>query len=456
MTEEEKLADELEKILSEINDETLAKLDMEDIMQLRKKLNPYGRTIEGSDKWLTFSFTNLREKYMEKLLMTALIGYLNRACDEWHVPDGIPVIPVYDYVKDPNKITDFAKEWKVDEAMEKNIIENAEWMKKRVIVKEFLEEMFQFNPDEHIRSAYKPNYKDLDRSVIETPAANIAIRELSKKDAEFNQQRIEYDRIQNLRHMKSKVDEKLDPLVDELVSKQLMLPEQHYTQMDFSTWSHEDKNVLYTVCNMIPPADIFYKFTNYYENNYDKIREAVLYLYCEKPDLDIAINPYQWHDDENSAIEFQKKHRNEVITDIIKAYSGKWNFFAPFAKVHNTVKFFNEKTKVLEEMTKQIESDQKLGADLMKKKIIKKKKKNIKEVGPETDVFKKWKESNSLLKDLGAETPNKDSYAVDEIPDDAIQVDVWKVAKGGLELKKEHFFSKAEPPSFIEEDLKEE
>lgn len=100
--------------------------------------------------------------------------------------------------------------------------------------------------------------------------------------------------------------------------------------MDFSKWSTEDKNALRTACEMIPPVDIFGKFKHYYEVNYDKLREAVMYLYCEKPDFDIAINPYSWHNTRDEAEKFQKKHRSEVISDIIIADSGKWNLFAPF------------------------------------------------------------------------------------------------------------------------------
>jgi hypothetical protein len=450
LSEQEKLANELETLLNGITPENLADMDYDEIMELRKQLNPYGRTIEGSDKWMTFSFTNLSEKYNEKLLLTGLVGYLNRACDEWHVPDGIPIVPVYDYVKDPESITRFSADWKMTDKIKKDLRENEEWMKKRVIVKEFLEEMFQYNPDEHVRSVYKPQPKDIDRLVLNTPAANLSIEEWKKKDVKFKEQMLEFDRIQHLRVMKETTDEKVDPIIDDLVSRNLLLPDQHYSTMNFSKWSNDDKNLLRTVCEMIPPADIYRRFRNYYEDNYDKLREAVLHLYCDKPDFDIAINPYQWHDDESSAIEFQKKHRDEVIADIIKAASGKWNFFAPFAKVQNTGKFFNKNTIVLEEMSEQIEKDQKLGADMMRKKVIKKKKKNIAEDGPDAEAFTKWKAQNTVLKDKGAENPNAESYADNDCPDNSVQVDVFRVSQGGLKIEKDKFYTEASAPEIHE------
>jgi hypothetical protein len=57
----EKLVKDLDAILSEISEETLANMSEEELINLRKELNPYGRTIEGSNKYLTFSFTNIRE-----------------------------------------------------------------------------------------------------------------------------------------------------------------------------------------------------------------------------------------------------------------------------------------------------------------------------------------------------------------------------------------------------------
>lgn len=452
LSEQERLAKELESLLDEITPENVAKMNYDEIMALRKQLNPYGRTIEGSDKWLTFSFTNLSEKYMEKLLLTGLIGYLNRACDEWHVPSGIPVIPVYDYVKDPQSITRFANDWTMTDKIQKDIKENAEWMQKRVIVKEFLEEMFQYNPDQHVRSAYKPQPKDIERLVVTTPAAQLSTEEWKKKNPKFKEQMLEFDRVQNLRAMKeSHGDEKVDAVIDDLVSRNLVLPDQHYATMDFNTWSEEDKNLLRTACEMIPPADIYRKFKTYFENNYDKLREAVLHLYNDKPDFDLAINPYQWHDNEESAIEFQKKHRDEVITDIIKATSGKWNFFAPFAKVQNTAKFFNKDTIVLEEMAEQVEADQKLGADMMRKKIQVEKRRNIIEEGEDADAFIKWKSQNNVLKDKGVESFNRESYAPEDTPDDAICVPVFRISQGGLKVEKSHFFTRAEQPEIAPE-----
>lgn len=432
---------DLNSILDELDNENIDDLTEEELIEYRKQLNPYGRTIAGANNYLTFSHTNLAEKYMEKLQMTAMIGYLNSELDAYLVPQGHKIVPVYDYVKDPSLIDAYAKDWKMTEQIKKELAENKAAMEKRIIIKEFLEAMFQYNPDVHVRSAYKPQPKDVVRSVIDTPAANLAISQFKKSDLKFREHMLEYDRVQKLIAMN---EGSVHPGLNSIVANKLVLPEQHYMDADYNKMSVGDKNLLRTVCEMIPPADIFHNYKTYYETNYDRLREAVQYLYCDKSDFEIAINPYSWHETRADAEEFQKKHRNEVISDVHIGDSGKWNILSPFAKVRDGMKFFNDKTIVLEEIASQIEQDAKIGAELIKKKMQVRKQRNIEEEGEDAEAFSKWKAKNTALTDMGALT-NKDSYAPKETPDDAIAVDVFRIKDGAF--GKTTFFTKSQAPT---------
>jgi hypothetical protein len=419
-----KIADQLSKLLDELDDESLAKMSDTDVLELRKQLNPYGRTIEGSNKILTYSYTDLRHEYLKKILLTSMVGFLNRMCDEWKVPDGIPVIPVYDYVKDPSKLDEFEKTLKDPEFMRKDLDLNKAYMAKRVAIKEFLEDMFQYNPDFHVRSSYKPNLDDPDRKIIDTPAGQLAIYQLKKADPEFNERWHIYERDQ-----KNQQDVKEPSETDE-------------TQKIVS-------DVKKQCSEMILPADIFHRFQYYYDSHYEELKEIVGDLYCDKADLESAINPYAWHDTEDDADKFIDKHQNEVITSIYKARSGAWNIFAPYKQVRESMRYFNKKTMVLEEIAKQIERDAKLGADLMKKRIKVKKQKNINEDGPDDPAFLKWKEGNTTLQDMGAELNKQDNDVPNECPDNAITVPVFRMSQGGQVFKKTHFFSEAAAPTVV-------
>jgi hypothetical protein len=411
-------AAELKKILAELDEEKLNELSDDKVLELRKQLNPYGRIIEGSDNYLTFSYTDLSEKYMKRLLTTSMIGFLNRMNAEWRVPDGIKVVHPYDYVQNPDLLD--SSDIKDPKALEESK-ENIEIMKDRIVVQKFLEHIFQFDPDEHVRSAHRPEPKDPERKPIKTPAAALAKRHLLKVDKKY---RAKVEKQQSLEKLKETVEVTEDP-TDDIPKSDV---ERHTTEM-------------------IPPADTFGRFTRYMEANYDKLREVTNDLYCEKPDLDRAICPHAWHESRDEADKYMNKHKDEMIAEVMVAHSGKWNFFAPFSKVRDSARYFNSQTVVLEEMLKQIENDSKLGQDLMKKRVAKKKKKNIEEAGPDAPGFAAWKAQNSTLKDLGAlENKNDASQANDECPDDGVQVDVFSFSKGGSKLEKTQFYTQAEAP----------
>lgn len=502
-------SEELQSLLNELSSENV-ELPDDKVIEFRKKLNPYGRTIEGSDRLLNFSFTNLREKYLIKFITTGMVGFLNRLNDEWLVPRGVPVIPVYEYLENPSSI-------EIPEAIRNNPSEkivrdytiNAEMMKKRVIVKEFLETVFQYNPDEHVRSGYRPNLKDTSRGIPDTPAANVAINNIKGTDKDF---RVAYESKKSqgalpvskpVDHLKvtkkarviigrdgkkrvikthtvvasnttaqastaqestaqeqttvqvTSVTADKDPVV--LMPTMLTRP-----QDDLSTEPVEKKDNLTlenmrtsdtlvdttlhdTVTSIIPPHDYFGNFGLYMRNNYEELQKAVHDLYCETPDWEMAINPYSWHDSEEDAEKFKKKHCDEVITEIFTAHSGKWNFFSPFKQVRESTNYYTDQTIVLEEMMKQLERDEKLGMELMRNNVRKAKAENVLEEGPDDPAFVKWSKQNSELAKMGAKHVGQVSD--EDVPKDAIQCDVWKVAKGGLEMKRDRFFTKAVAPS---------
>lgn len=449
-------AERLDLYLKALETDDLSKLSPETVLEMRKRLNPYGRTIAGSEKFLNFSVTQISHEYWIKFVTTAMVGFLNRMCDEWRVPAGVPVISVYDYLDDaklldtPQLIID-----KENKSMMYDWEANREMMKKRIIVKEFLEEMFQFNPDEHVRSAYRPNYKDSERKVLDTMAARIAVSHATKKDKSLLTDKLAHDESKGIKMKKVKrtikgKDGSIKTIIKEVPIDEPKVEKPGPTNPEKLDPEHpKDPNITDTVTNMIPPHDMFGRFKMYRTENYEELREAVKALYCESPDLELAFNPYSWHDTREEAEAFKKQHADEVIAEVFTAESGKWNMIDTFKKQRESVNFYNKKTIVLEEMVKQIERDERLGQDLMEKRVEKEKKKNIIESGPDAENFKKWREENAELSKMGAKYIG--DMADDDVPDDAIEVPVWKLAKGGLELAKTKFYSQAEAPSFPKE-----
>lgn len=476
-------AQELESVLEEVNaldgltDQELAEVMTQDkILNIKKSMNPYGRTIEGSNAVLNFSITHIQQEYRDHMLMITMGAFLHRMCDEYGVPEGFPIHTVYECLDNPSLLDP------PPEVVKKNIPSimqefaiNKENFEKRKIIKAFLEEVLQFNPEEHVRSMYRPNRTDLTRKPVTTNAAKLAIQNLKRTDKEFKNKEEEYEdqskkfkivkkKLLNPKTGKTRIVEKKVPIEDdpEVVRRNTKPLKDVSTKRVVENINgkevvHQDPNATFNAREYIPPADTMHRFKIYLKENYEQMREATNDLIGWKSDFELAINPYSWHtgeDAEEKAYEFRKKHADEVITEVFPAYSGKWNFFDSFKKQRESTNFFNKDTVILEEMTKEIERGERLGQDMMKKRVLKAKEKNIIETGPDAEGFKKWQAQNTELKKLGAQHV---TGGVDEdCPDDAVQVDVWRLGKTGTQLAKERFFTKSEAPLHMKSEQDKE
>jgi len=464
-----------------IGKKNMGKMDFDKLLKFRKTANPYGRTIEGSDKWVSFSYTDLREKHIRQMTTTAMVAFLNRKLDEWDVPDDVPVVPVYDFYLDPTAADMPPKIAKV--ATKETIAKweaNKENMKRRMIVKEFLEHCFQFDPNHHVRSAYQPNLRDDTRRVISSAAGRLAIQEMKKKNPEFAEQMKDFEDLKKLKENKTlkgrngstkkviKTKGKLTDILNTRTADLLQLKTFTKNLCEFSsskdvpeivqescsvvqTWIEDqigkakDSKLPSVAINMIPPIDYFGHFTQYYNDNFEQLLDVVGDLYAEKVDLHTAINIYAIHDTSEDAIAFQKKHSKEVITPIINGRSGSWLMLGPWSKNLDKARFYSEKTQIIEEIMDQQKKDNQLGTELMRKRVKKKKKENIAKDGPDDPNFQKWKNDMvpSVAK-MGAEDVNARSYADPDCPDDGVQIDIIRISNGGLDTKKASMYVEAE------------
>lgn len=414
----------------------------EQVTELRKKFNPYGRTIEGQGNFTCLSITNLSEQYMKKFLTTGLISFLYRQCDEHELDSGEPCTYMDDFgefmakyeealsagrasmqwMREFNvehKGMDLTNEQQSLQLEHKRVVDRAEGFSRRLIVRQFLDGIFQFNPDKHVRSAYSFNPLDPERVVPEhVKVRNEKTKTIKGRDGKT---------------MTIKVS-------DADAKKRATSPHVQH----------------------IPPADLFHRFQYYLDVNYEEIRSATTDLYCDKSDLEYAINPYESFSGDNAeedAKKFVHKHRNEVIADITTLHNGTWNLMGSFKKNRERVNFYNEKTEVIEEIFKQIEQDKKMGGALMRKRVDRLKKKNVSDYGEEPEEFKLYKKENpSGFEAMGAENvlmEKESGVASDDVsfkvheecPYDAVQVDVFEISGGGTKVKKSEFFSQAEAPT---------
>ena len=431
MSDFNKILEDFKNFSDEELTQYIDNLDEQSIINLRKTANPYGRTVtEAQGKYTCMSIVNLKEKYLQKFLMTSLIGFLYRQCDEYKLDDGEPTTPLDDFKNFMTQMDNALKKAKGSSAALKELdkedpldsearilrdaqrlehernISRAEGFKQRLVIRQFIDNLFQYNPDKHVRSAYSDNDKDPERVKPKQ------VKVIKGRNGEIK----------------------------------VLKPAKHVEQVERS----ESPLVKH-----IPPADTFHRWEYYIDSNYEEIKDAVTDLYSEKSDIEFAINPYKEFDSKDEVNSFVQKYQNEVITDIKVLNNGSWNLMGSFKENRDRVDFYNKNTAVLKEILNQIEEDKKLGADLMRKRVKRKKKKNIEECGEEPKEFKQYrKDHSSGFEELGAEDmsrhkdkESKHSFEVHEdFPYDAVQVDVFDFRKGGQVVNKGEFFTEAEAP----------
>lgn len=252
----------------------------------------------------------------------------------------------------------------------------------------------------------------------------------------------------------------------------------------------------------VPPSDTFFRWRFYHDANYDAIRKATEILYCDKIDLDAAINIYDRFETQEEAKEFVRKYQKDFKCDVFTSKIGAWSIIAPFKANREKTDIYNKDVEILEDLLKKREEDHKLGEDMLKNRVrkLKKNKKddiNLDELKMYKDTFndlhkkgvKNLSEEehrqmmrakeNIELSDLKARLSNLESKGFDnltpeeskeykitkdqiealeesiEIPDNAIQVNVYETAPDGS-FNKSKFYTKTETPSETDSRIKKE
>ncbi len=482
-------------IFNLIPKEAFAKLPAEKVMQWRKILSPFGRTIEGSNCYCNLSITQPAREFDFVLSMLGQQGYIMKALDEYLVPEGVPTYSVADYVDNPSIL---ATPQNMIDKKDSLGIAKYEYarraMKYKARIYAFLESLFQFNPNEHVMPGYQPNPADSTRKPIRTRAAHRAIEFLKQNDSEFKsmqelqeqymrEQGIDPEtgfytkpRTKKVRRTTRSIIKGRDGQPDkpvehsEIVEVPIMPVEPSLLSLPFGpkimdhSFLHVfddagnpisenvvaenktvDKDLRKRLTETLIPLDTLARAKMYIKSNYDELLTLVNDLSGWKPDIQYTVNPYSWHQTEEEAAAFVRKHAKEVIATIYTVQSGKWNILSDYRTVRERIKFYGENTKVIEMMMEKHQKDEKMGDAMLKLRMKKNKKANEIEAGKHADSFKKWKKQSDLVK-----TVNPGGMADDDIPDDAVSLDIWKCNPSYQQVVRETIAIQSERPTVAE------
>mgnify|MGYP000403202722 CR=1 FL=1 len=461
------------------NPDAVYDLTPEQAIEVRKHLNPLGNVISEKKSYANISLVNWSAESQKKLYTTALIGYVYRTLEEYEPEEDI---------LHAEKLLKTQLSKCTNEERDDIVVNHNEYVKKltdasRRVIKQFLNRNFNFNPDHHLRAAHSEHTNDPERMPKDAAiaqACDMGVRSTSI-EAKLNKnlpKTYEYMRSNLLATYQAAVDTTntikavlstmLDPKVS-LDDKQGILLKK-YKQLD--TMCVDMKKIAEPLAaadtlaawNVDPPVDMFHQFNRYLTNHYEQLRAVCAALYNEKPDMEYAIIYYNAFKTADAARDHRVQHEADFRTEVFTIENSGVTLIGPFKENRSRIDFYNKNTEVMKRMMEQMETDHKLGKDLMEKQVKNKKKKNIAEAGPDAPGLATYSKAIGTLQELGAkqilsrEDKDKLAEAVKisedmETPDDAIQVDMFfpEEVDGKQVMKKTKFYTQAEAPLHLQD-----
>lgn len=430
LTEEEKwdFLMECPEIIKQVSDEMVS--------EIRTMTNPYKEPVQvgEEDRFMCFSFINLQEKYQKRFITTSFIAFVYRMLSEHTISKKLlpvlqfvesfkPKLPEHlpeGYLEDPEHPVDFQLLEKLEETEEQKqerlkyedditlyhkvrakYNEDEQFSYKEMMY-EFLNDYFDFNPDIHVKSSTYSCEDDTTRKALE---------ELKKKGED---------------------------------------PESSLSEVAEAT-------------KRLPPMDTYRRWKRYENANYEALREITNDIYGEKPYLDACFMPYGvGFKDVNEAKAYIRKHKREFGLEVHIAKAWHWSFLEAWRENREKLILDDEKLAILKSIVENQKEEEELGRDMLKKRVEKEKRKNIKEAGPDNPGLSRYLKDfappisqEGVSRILDAKDLGELEKENEECPEDAVEVNVFELKNkapdhlgrgGGVDVKTGKFFTEAEAP----------
>lgn len=437
---------ELETLKDQIlaNPEHVNGLDYDEVMALRKFMNPLGSIINTEKVYANLSLINWRDIYLRRLHVTALTGYIYRMLEEYEPTD---------------ELEKETKRHSLEEKTKENV-ENHEHRMKLIrstckgLILKFLNRQFKFDPDVHLRGSHKKmtdikfNESVYSQSETEETAAISLYQHSLTMDDTFKT-------IEQM--IKSDTLDRSDILT--ILERKRQSLQSVTKDLETTVLPIIKRNLVHTEVNT--PVELYHNFDRYITNHYKQLKEFVESVYTEREDIEFGIILHKTFTSETAAKDYLHQHESEFTTDVITVENGGITLLGPFKENQDKVDYYNKNTEVLKRMAEQLEHDHRLGKDLMEKQIRKQKKKNNEETGANSVGLSDYAGVVGTIQNLSNKQRNpeeealyisackradelKDAYSV---PEDAIEVGVFYTDEG--QLKKTKFYTQAEVPTAI-------
>lgn len=440
LNEERKRALRNLKLLND-NIKGIDEFSYEESVEMMRHNHPHmSRVSKNGSETYAVSIVNLKEEYMVNNLMTSLIGYLGQCIEEYGVPKG--ETPEDTHKMDEDKlITEFIEENLIDGkpclreyadvsvagGEQQQVFETKRNKLKRLFMSQMLRDIFVVNPNRHIRSAYEEPSKEeaheakklkakktqralarktkrMELAKLKSAGKNVEAAEAQLAEEENAEPQVGVRERINNKSKRSKVRAgeisyaEIEKLHQQRADGKIELPREEVERIIRSQkFSNTQEYIRMT--ELIPPADLFYRFRLYRNANYPAIKEATHMLYRVRPDWEYSINIHESFRGDNIDKQCTKwLDRNEsmitVGTHMIE--KGAWTILSSTVENRQRITFGSKESRVLQDMIREQEKKERLGDEIKEKRRRDDRKLNEEQAGKHAAGVKKY------AKDLGS------------------------------------------------------
>lgn len=381
----------LDSLINEINsgnmeavEEKIAQLSEDQLDALFGEAQPFKSLGTAStEKFVLGSVSNLREKYLKKLITTAMVSFLFQMKDEFSVDEKDLTTPL-----NKDEFYEEAPATKLPENFNMDILYNEE-----------LTKLYQTKFPTGTITVYKDMEATLGEDDLLAVSKNVNDRyeELTRNEKTFNATKYN-EALEDATNAQS-VCERV--VINRFLEWLFKFDAERDTQEGHQEVEDDPERTdikklkgTDPVYDNIPPNDTHCRFNAYYDINYEKLRDATHNIYNVKPDLEHAMIVYDIKDTQEEVDSFIHKYGSTSKYDIVSFPQNRWTLMGPFKENRERVDYYNKHNNIIKSMLEQQETDAALGEELMKKRVKNKKVKAEKVFGKDSPQFEEYRNLN--------------------------------------------------------------
>lgn len=309
----------------------------EEIVRIREAIEKYKTSLASLETKLNLATTAAESYNMQILQLNAQFRNLKSEYDSTFPKSGktssgfLDSVEVDKYEPNGDELDAFAEEVKKELGITKTAEEYMDEV--RDIIQAFLDMYFKYNPDTHVKCAYKPNYDDPSRIPLKTD-----------KSGNINEETIE---------------------------RSVIPPDDTFYR--WNRYVENNYEPLRQACD-----DIYAEKSDF---EFDLVPLEIF----EGDTQDEAEEKFN---------QFKRKYADEFEADIYSARFASHNLLSPWYQNRQVRDFYTERTEIIKRILDQNKEDAKYGQKIIKERAKQKKSEDIKKLGPDPVSRKQYLAAN--------------------------------------------------------------